>query len=417
MSESPAPLLGQSPAAPGPLPLRYWRQQAHLAVPASSPDLIAKAIERGTGPTAGLLDAIGVTARDLAEAVSASEPEVADLLERPVVAPAVVVDLEDGVPRGSAGQGLIDGVDGALAAAESQPGPPGMRPLQFVRLPGIQEHGVIDALERLLDGLDRNDGAPRLDGIVIPKFDNDADADALAAVVAVLSKARSASSCRILLMLESAAGIDSIGRLSSAARERLGGLIFGAVDHAADLGLLTIDFDHPVTLQARCAVVAAAARFGVPAIDGMTLAYPVVDRALDAPRNRQRILDRMKLVFSDARGSFELGMTGKWVGHPAQLFAVELAHRAVFSAERVAAAARQITGYRAGVETGRGVTIVDGSMADRATKRHAVGLLRRAAATGRFDPDEAAGLGVISASEAAELHGAMRQSTREGRDD
>jgi citrate lyase beta subunit len=210
---------------------------------------------------------------------------------------------------------------------------------------------------------------------------------------------------RILLMLESAAGLDSIGRLSPAARERLGGLIFGAVDHAADLGLPTIDFDHPVTLQARCTVVAAAARFGVPAIDGMTLAYPVVDRALDAPANRQRFLDRMQRVSADARGSFELGMTGKWVGHPGQLFAVELAHRSVFSAERVGAAARQIRGYRAGVETGRGVTMVDGSMADRATERHAVGLLRRAAAAGRFDPEDAASLGVISASEAAELHG------------
>jgi hypothetical protein len=44
-------------------------------------------------------------------------------------------------------------------------------------------------------------------------------------------------------------------------------------------------------------------------------------------------------------------------------------------------------------------------MADRATERHAVGLLRRAAAAGRFDPEDAASLGVISASEAAELHG------------
>ena len=415
MSESPAPLPGQSPAAQGPLPLRYWRQHAHLTVPASSPDLIVKALERGTDPTAGLLDAIGITARDLAEALSTSQSEVAQLLERPVAAPAVVVDLEDGVPRGSAGQGLIDGVVAALAAGESRPVPPGYRPLRFVRLPGLQEPDVIAAVERLLGGLGRSEEESRLDGIVIPKFDHDTEADRLTTVLSVLSRARTASACRLLLMLESAAGLDSIGRLSPVARERLGGLIFGAVDHAADVGLPTIDFDHPVTLQARCAVVEAAARFGVPAIDGMTLAYPVVDRALDGPANRQRFLDRLQRVCADARGSFELGMTGKWVGHPAQLFAVELAHRSVFSAERVAAAARQITGYRAGVESGRGVTIVDGSMADRATERHAVGLLRRAAATGRFDPEAAAGLGVISASEAADLQGTPPTAS-EGRD-
>ena len=71
-----------------------------------------------------------------------------------------------------------------------------------------------------------------------------------------------------------------------------------------------------------------AAGVGVPAIDGMTLAYPVADRALSAAANRERFLERMALVYADAVRSQSMGMSGKWVGHPAQLFAVLLAYDA-----------------------------------------------------------------------------------------
>ncbi len=79
---------------------------------------------------------------------------------------------------------------------------------------------------------------------------------------------------------------------------------------------------------------------GVPAVDGMTLEYPVADPALDATTNRVRWLDRMRLVYDDAVGARELGMVGKWVGHPAQLFAVLLACDARFTDESLQAGRR-----------------------------------------------------------------------------
>ena len=105
------------------------------------------------------------------------------------------------------------------------------------------------------------------------------------------------------------------------AGQRLCGLIFGLVDYSADLGLSTLSYYHPVAEWARAEIVNAAGAAGVPAIDAMTVDYPVADPALDADANRTRFLDRMELAYRDAVHAREAGMAGKWVGHPAQLFA------------------------------------------------------------------------------------------------
>ena len=84
--------------------------------------------------------------------------------------------------------------------------------------------------------------------------------------------------------------------------------------------------DHPLASWARAEIIAVAGAVGVPAIEGMTLDYPVSDPSLDAATNRTRWLDRMRLVYDDTVRARELGMLGKWVGHPAQLFAVLLAY-------------------------------------------------------------------------------------------
>ncbi len=46
------------------------------------------------------------------------------------------------------------------------------------------------------------------------------------------------------------------------------------------------------------------------------------------PPTAARWLERMRLVYDDTVTARDLGMTGKWVGHPAQLFAVLLAFEA-----------------------------------------------------------------------------------------
>jgi citrate lyase beta subunit len=171
-------------------------------------------------------------------------------------------------------------------------------------------------------------------------------------------------------------------------------------DYSADLGLPEIAIDHPLADWVRAEIVNVAGAVGVPSLDGMTLAYPVADPALDASANRERFLERMALCYRDAVRARDLGMTGKWVGHPAQLFATLLAFDAPAEAPALEGAAAALEAYRSAVEDeGRGATMIGGTMADRATDRHARALLRRAVAGGRFDVDRAVALGVIEPDE------------------
>ena len=118
----------------------------------------------------------------------------------------------------------------------------------------------------------------------------------------------------------------------------------------------------------------------------MTLDYPVADPGLDAAANRTRWLDRMRLVYDDAVRARELGMLGKWVGHPAQLFAVLLAYEVGLADAALDHEAAKLEAYRAAVAAEQGATMIAGVMSDRATDRHARVVLRQATALGRFEP-------------------------------
>ena len=175
-------------------------------------------------------------------------------------------------------------------------------------------------------------------------------------------------------------------QIAARAADRLCALVFGLADYSADLGLPSIANTHPLADWARAEIVDIAGAVGVPAIDGMTLDYPVADPALDAAANRERFLVRMKLVHDDAVRARDFGMLGKWVGHPAQLFGVLLAYEAGFQPEQLEAEADKLAVYHRSVhEEGKGATMIGGVMSDRATDRHARVVLRQATALGRFD--------------------------------
>ena len=98
-----------------------------------------------------------------------------------------------------------------------------------------------------------------------------------------------------------------------------------------------------------------------------------------------------------------MGLMGKWVGHPAQLFAVLLAYDAPFSQANLEQEADKLAAYADSVHgDGKGATMIDGVMSDRATDRHARVLLRQATALGHFDAQRALALGVIDEAELAE---------------
>jgi citrate lyase beta subunit len=404
-----AALMGELAGRRATLPLRYWRQQAHLTAPAADLDLARKALEGGTAPMGRLLEHHGITATDLAEALAVDVRAVEALLERPRAAPLVVLDGEDAQAPGpeAAAAGLrntatlFGNADGA-----ADPAPP----LRFYRPPGLEEAGALATIGALLRALaerpegERRRGPLPLDGIVLPKVRHPEEIDLLDDVLATAESdlGLPARSVKIAVLVESGWAVAQLPEIARRAVPRLCALIYGPVDHAADLGLPAVAPHHPVAELARATVVNLAGAVGVPAIDGMTLDYPVADPALDASANRRRFLERVALVHREAVDARALGMLGKWVGHPAQLFAVLLAFEEALAPAALASAAASLEAYRAAIESARGATIIAGAMADRATDRHARVVLRQAVALGRFDPARALELEIIAPAELAE---------------
>jgi len=100
-----------------------------------------------------------------------------------------------------------------------------------------------------------------------------------------------------------------------------------------------------------------------------------------------------------------LGMDGKWVGHPVQLFAVKLAYRLAFPEEEIRLEMEKIHSYAQSVAEEKGATIIQGAMADRASDRHARSRLRKAISLGLLDAGKGLDLGLISREEYEEIHG------------
>ena len=388
------------------LPLRYWRQQAHLTTPAGDLDMARKALEGGTAPMSRLLERHGIAARDLAEALGVDGRLVEELLERPRAAPLVVLDGEDAQAPGpeAAEAGLRNTV--TLLRRVDRPTDPAA-PLRFYRPPGLEHAAALPTIDALLRSLtEASRGGPlSLDGIVLPKVRHREEIDLLDEALGTVESdlGLPARSIKVAVLVESGWAVAQLPEIARSAVPRLCALIYGPVDHAADVGLPAIAPRHPVAELARATIVNVAGAVGVPAVDGMTLDYPVADPDLDAAANRRRFLERAALVHREAVDARALGMLGKWVGHPAQLFAVLLAFEEALAPAALARAAASLEAYRAAVlETARGATIIAGAMADRATDRYARVVLRQAVALGRFDPARALELEIIAPAELAE---------------
>lgn len=384
------------------LPLRFWAQQAHFTTPAGDLALARKALGEGTGPTERMLGRLSLTPEDIASALGVSESKVVALLDHPRAAPLVMLDGEDAqaLRPDVIDVGLTNAAE-LLAATADGAGSPSLR---YFRPPGFNLGTTARDLFTFLDSLAGLVTGPDLplDGIVFPKIDHPEQIDLLYRHLeaAETDLELQAGSIRVGLLVESGWAIANLAELARRAAPRLSSLIFGLVDFSADLRLDAIRNDHPTADWARSLIIATAGGVGVPAIDAMTVDYPVPDPRLDEAGNRQRFLDRMRLAYDDASRARDLGMSGKWVGHPAQLFAVLLAFDERFSAEQLVAETAKLEAYRQAVDVaGRGATMIEGVMSDRATDRHARAVLRQAVAAGRFPVQRAYELGVIDDSE------------------
>ncbi len=387
--------------APG-LPLKFLRQQAHFTTPASNYDMALKAVEKGSAAAAKILDKFSISLAELSETLEVPVSTLEAELETEPHSPFVMIDSEDA--QALREDVILRGRENAIKVfREGNWGPT----LRFYRPSGLQLDFCLDDLVTVLTQAGRDlppDQYP-VDGVVWPKAEQPEEIAFVCEVLEGIEEKLGLEKNRIKLefLVESGWAVAQLPLLAKAAMPRLAGIIFGIADYSADIGLPTIHNNHPVCDWARAAIVNMAGTIGVPAIDNMTVDYPVADSRLSDGENHLFIKKRIKHVFDDARHGEQLGMDGKWVGHPLQLFAVRLAYRLALPEEEIRAETDKILSYTQAVANEQGATIIEGIMSDRATDRHARNKLRKAIALGLLDGKKGAELGLITEQELKEL--------------
>ncbi len=384
------------------LPLKFLRQQAQFTTPASNYDMALKAVEKGSSATARILDKFHISLAELSETLEVPVSALEAELGVEPHSPFVMIDSEDA--QALLEDVILRGRENAIKVfREAKWGPT----LRFYRPSGLRLDFCLDDLVTVLTeaGKDLPPDQYPVDGIVWPKAEQPEEIAFVCEVLEGIEDRLGLEKNRIKLefLVESGWAVAQLPLLVKAAMPRLAGIIFGIADYSADIGLPTIHNDHPVCDWARAAIVNMAGTVGVPAIDNMTVDYPVADSRLSDGENHLFIKKRIKYVFDDARHGEQLGMDGKWVGHPLQLFAVRLAYRLALPEEEIRTETDKILSYAQAVADEQGATIIEGVMSDRATDRHARNKLRKAIALGLLDPKKGAELGLISQQELREI--------------
>jgi citrate lyase beta subunit len=260
----------------------------------------------------------------------------------------VAIDLEDGVAASQ------KAVAREVAAAALRGTDFGTRE-RLVRLnPASSDLHSDDLRETLL-------ASP--DGYIIPKVETPDDVraishrmDKIAIGLGVL-----ASQVRLWAVIETALGVMNLREIAQAS-PRLTALMFGAEDYAASVGATRTERGEEV-LFARSAVVAAAAAYGLDAID--LVRFDLADPAgLEA----------------ECRFGRQLGYTGKMAIHPGQLDVINRAFSP--SPAEITHAAQIVAADEQHRAAGIGAFALDGRMIDAPVVKAAENVLARARAAG-----------------------------------
>lgn len=393
------------------IPLKYWRQQAHFTTPASgTPE---KAI-RGMHSVAKLLDKFGLNSEDIANHTGAPLDALNDVLNGSPHTPFVMVDCEDAVALTP--ESTEKARAGALRCFTQEDWGP---TLPFFRPSGLLLDTCAEDLVTVLSNAVQRPAHGRhpVAGIVWPKVEYPEELRWVCEILTRIEEDLGMDTAEIKLefLVESANAILHLRELIETAGQRLVGIIWGIADYAADVNLPRIQNDRPMCDWARFEIVNAAGSVNVPAIDCMTLNYPTpMHRGADLSsaekeQNKAKILDALRDVYQDAVHGIDIGMSGKWVGHPLQLLMVLAAYRDAIPPEQIERDLKDLQEYRANVEAGTGATMLgegqNAYMADRATDRHLRARLRKACAWRLLEVSRALELDLISKQEADELQG------------
>ena len=404
-----AALLAAHDAGQFELPLRFWRQQVHFTTPASGRP------EKALLALAGvprLLARFDLSVDAVGSHLGIEPAPLHAVLGADNALPAVLLDAEDAVA--ATDEAARQARSGAIECFGK--GDFG-RTLRLFRPAGLGLDGCVDDLIDVLTGVAKQrspDDYP-IDAVMWPKAHSGEEIAWLCEVLGMIERRLDLPDghIRVQFLVESARAVERLANLTQAAGPRLAGIVWGIADYSADVGLPEIRNDHPVCDWARCALINAAGACGVPAIDSMTLNYPTPlhrgEALTPAQRaaNQSKVLAALQQVHADACHGMQLGMSGKWVGHPLQAWLVLAAYREALPTARLAQDLAEVEAYQRAVAAGSGAAIVgegmQAYMADRASDRHVRSRLRRAAAWGLLPAAEAVRLGVISSAEQAGL--------------
>jgi citrate lyase subunit beta/citryl-CoA lyase len=283
----------------------------------------------------------------------------------------VLLDLEDSIPRDNAVL-LQEGWSNVVRAFKSLDW--GSR-LRFFRPRGLELDPGHEDLVAII-----SEAGGHLDGLIYPKIQS---AEELISIDHTLGDLESrlglpGGGIRIETIIESALAVERVFEIAACTR-RLVGLVFGSYDYWASLGQNSANYrsDHPLLGYARSRIVQAAASVGVPAIAEMTTNYPTSDKSEEQRRLAVEEFRR------DATLALDYGFSGKWTGIPEQSrLAAEIFRISDQQIDRAVAEARL---FLESERLGRGATMIDGKMADRATDRLNLNTLKLAFAAGRLD--------------------------------
>jgi citrate lyase beta subunit len=293
----------------------------------------------------------------------------------------VMLDLEDSIPRDNA-ELLEQGRTNVIRALNELDW--GSR-LRFFRPRGLELDPSHSDIAVIVESAGSN-----LDGLIYPKIEDADEVRSIDNTLTALEHALRLAPGRIRIepLIESVSAEEKVCEIARASR-RLVGLVFGSYDYWASLGMGASSYraDHPLISQARGRIVKAAASVGIPAIAEMTTNYPTRDKTDEERRAA------MEEFHSDALLARDFGFAGKWTGIPDQTaMAVEVFQTPDDEIERAITEAKHFLEAEA---SGRGATMIDGKMADRATDRLNRNTLKKAYAMGRIDEVLAKELGLI----------------------
>ncbi len=263
----------------------------------------------------------------------------------------VILDLEDGVAinRKDEAREVIVKVLRDLNFGRSE---------KLVRINALSTGRAEADLRAVLPG--------RPDTVVVPKVDS---AETLIEIDRIITTLESENHIPVgeistMALIESGLAFINLTLICHSS-QRLTGLILGAEDLAANVGMTRTPIGQEL-LYARSAMVMHAAAFGLQAIDMV-----------------QTDFKNLEMLQTESHQAAELGFSGKQIIHPAQ---VETVHQEFTpSPAAIEKALKVITGAQTAQESGKGAYSLDGEMVDMPVVKKAESTLAQARAAGLLD--------------------------------